>query len=215
MFSLICQNRLFNQHPKDSKMHQNTLAIPLAFIVLIALNLWITIGIRGFWWLKTLLIAASLALAIFVWTALESYLGWPSKCNLPEEYQVIWLSIHEPTVDKQGQVFVWARPVESEEDLVPYDLFIYKPMVAEPRAYFLPYTRKLHEEGQKAIQSLKQGKIVIGKNGKESSANQKGSQGTEQQENNASDSKNSGGETMGGDPYFFELPPTKFIEKND
>ena len=30
-----------------------------------------------------------------------------------------------------------------------------------------------------------------------------------------SESKNTGGDTQGGDPYFFELPPAKFIEKND
>lgn len=194
-------------------MQQNTLSIPLAFIVLMALNLWITIGIKGFWWIKTFLIAASLTLAIFVWGSLESYLGWPSRSELPEEYQVLWLSIQEPTVDKEGSIFLWARPVESEMDLVPYDLFIYKPKVTEPRSFQLDYTRKLHEQGQKTIESLKQGKIIIGKKSKSASGDGTG-ESNESQDGN-SESKNTGGDTQGGDPYFFELPPAKFIEKND
>jgi hypothetical protein len=196
-------------------MQQNTLSIPLAFIVLMALNLWITIGIKGFWWVKTLLIAASLTLAIFVWASLESYLGWPCRSDLPEEYQILWLSIQEPTVDKDGAVFLWARPVESEMDLVPYDLFVYKPKISEPRAFYLDYTRNLHEQSQKALESLKQGKIIIGKKADKDADGSNGSGESTEDQNANSESKGTGGETKGGDPYFFELPPTKFIEKND
>lgn len=196
-------------------MQQNTLSIPLAFIVLMALNLWITIGIKGFWWVKTLLIAASLTLAIFVWASLESYLGWPCRSDFPEEYQILWLSIQEPTVDKDGAVFLWARPVESEMDLVPYDLFVYKPTISEPRAFYLDYTRNLHEQSQKALESLKQGKIIIGKKADKGADGSNGSGESTEDQNANSESKGTGGETKGGDPYFFELPPTKFIEKND
>lgn len=196
-------------------MYHNTLSIPIAFIVLIAVNLWITIAIRSFWWLKILLIAASLTLGVFVWGALESYVGWPSGADLPEEYQVLWVFVQEPTADKEGQIFLWARPVESEMDLVPYDLFIYKPEVSEPRAFYLDYTRNLHEQSQKAIESLKQGKIVIGKKSKSDAAESMGSNSGQNQEGTEANSQSGNGSTEGGDPYFFELPPTKFIEKEE
>lgn len=196
-------------------MHTNTLAIPLAFIVLMAINLWITIGIKGFWWLKVSLITIALALSLFVWRALESYIGWPSKQDLPAEYQILWVMVEEPTATKEGQVFLWIRPVRSEMDLIPYDLFIYKPEISEPRAYCLNYSRKLHEQSQKAIDALKKGKIIIGKKEIAGAEGEEGS-GTQNQGDSSDESAENGdGQTRGGDPYFFELPPSKFIEKDE
>lgn len=196
-------------------MHTNTLAIPLAFIVLMAINLWITIGIKGFWWLKVSLITIALALSLFVWGSLESYIGWPSKQELPEEYQVLWLAIEEPTITKEGQVFLWARPVRSEMDLIPYDLFIYKPEISEPRAYCLTYSRNLHEQSQKAIEALKKGKIIIGKKITEELKGEQGSGMQTEGESSDENAENGDGQTRGGDPYFFELPPSKFIQKDE
>lgn len=195
-------------------MNANNLAIPVAFMILMAANLWIIIGMKGLWWVKSIFITATLALVLVVWGSIGTYAGWPSKGELPEEYQVIWVQVQEPTVDSEGQIFLWARHVESEMDLIPYDLFIYKPSIAEPRAYCLNYTRNLHEQSQKAIESLKKGKIVIGKKNHEGAHGSGDSADTNDEASGNQDSENAAGQTMGGDPYFFELPPAKFIEKN-
>lgn len=201
-------------------MYENTLPIPLAFIILTTINLWILIGLKGLWWIKTILISCTLMLSLLVWSALNTYLGWPTHSGLPEEYQVIWVSVHEPTTDKEGSIYIWAKYVESEKDLVPYDFLVYKTKSIEPRAFSLKYTRNLHKQSQKAIDALKNGKIVMGK-AKGSDFDSKienfssNSEQSSEESSNSENTESGGGDTLGGDPYFFELPPSKFIEKDD
>lgn len=177
-------------------MNSATFAVPLAFIILSILILWIITGINGKWWLKSLVILITSYFSLAVWLSLNSYMGWPCREPLPDKYQVLWIVVNEPQKEFDGAIYIWLRNLEHHSS---HNLFEYQPH-SEPRVYFVPYTRELHEQVQKGIESLKQGKVIVG--GKKMASGQE-SQRSDEQAN-----QGSGGDSTNAQQYFWELPPS-------
>lgn len=143
----------------------STLAIPIAFLILAALLLWLIIDVRGKWWLKALLMILVVSFSITVWKSLDSYLGWPTSAALPKKAILIWIVVNEPNpkLGDPGAVYLWLKPREAlpeRPNNSHWALFVYTPNPNEPRTYKLPYSRLIHKEAQKALGLLMGDKSV-------------------------------------------------------
>lgn len=182
-------------------MSANTLAIPFGFIILAMIILWIMIGIKGNWWMKSCIIVITSFFSLAVWMAMPSYMGWPAHDELPSKYQVFWIVVSEPNKESSGAIFVWLRGLESTHN--KYNLFEYKASL-EPRAYHFKYSRELHEQSQRALNGLKEGRAIVG--GKEMIGNPESHQGE--------NGKGGGGISENAQPYFWELPEGYLPQKD-
>jgi hypothetical protein len=119
----------------------------LGLLMLDALLLWTTIGSRGRWWLKIVVMLVVLTFNFAVWNALDTYRGWPTTEPLPARAVFIASAIEEPSeVDHNpGVIYVWLVPLHHNQPFLGY-----RASGAEPRAYREPYSQELHQAIQQA-----------------------------------------------------------------
>ncbi len=123
----------------------SVLTIPLAFLFLAAILLWLVIGARGWWSVKLLMMAISATLSFEIFQSLQSYMGWPKHsqyADMPAKLLVYDIRVVEPSAENPGAVYLWAKP-EGRLSL-----------------YVLPYSRSAHKEAEKVKQSLVDGDTV-------------------------------------------------------
>lgn len=199
-------------------MNPGVAAIPIGFVILTFLFLWYAITAKGKWWIKVILFFTLPSFGLAVWHSLGSYLGWPTAEKLPNKFIMAWAEVREPnpkTHDK-GVVYIWLYPYEQEN--VKSGILDYKKSFGEPRAYKIPYSRKLFEQ-------ILQAKILIQKGGspvfekdavgvpQDGSGNNDGRHGEGNQEGGSDHNEGQG--TEGGDNFkWYELPPSKPPNKN-
>ena len=118
--------------------------IAVAFLCLAGPLLWFCVGARGYWPLKLALILVVTLYAFVVWHALGSFTGWPTKQAMPKRCLYVASVVVEPDKDQDGATYVWCISPDKG------GLLEYKPGVAEPRAYRLPYERPTHEQLENA-----------------------------------------------------------------
>jgi len=178
------------------------------FILLGGLILWFVIGTKGYWPLKMVLITMTLCFSLFLSQTMEDVRGWPTDDEPPEKFIVHWLVIKEPskldTTDKGG-IYMWVTDLGGDGK--------------EPRAYKTKYSREGHEEAQKAIGMIMDGKTVMGsRNGKKGEGDGSGD-GEGKGEGGGKKGQGQGNGTGGGslsnspEIIFHELPPSKLPEK--
>lgn len=132
-----------------------SIAIPLGFAVLAGVLCWYLTYTKGRWPLKLCLIALLSGFGLEVWSALDSYSGWPAREELPRRSLLIAAIMREPNPATRdpGAIFVWVQPLVDGNP----DPFEYRPVSGEPRAYRLPYSRPTHEQMSQALQAMSQG----------------------------------------------------------
>jgi hypothetical protein len=135
-----------------------TLIIPAAFVFLAAILLWITIGLKGNWWIKLLAMVITLLVSLEMWRSLDSYLGYFRTADLgsiTEKRAILfWARVDEPDerASGPGAIYMWMR-LEGEKEK--------KSWFANPSAGTLPqvfkfsYSREFHKAVVSAL-----GKIV-------------------------------------------------------
>ena len=86
--------------------------------------------------------------SIIVLLSLKDFIGWPSKSELPQEFQLHWAIIDEPDKIKntEGAIYMWITRLDKENK-----------NKGLPRAYKIDYTRKNHEQIIKGLISLGDG----------------------------------------------------------
>lgn len=136
-----------------------TLIIPAAFVFLAAILLWITIGIRGKWWVKLLAMVVTLLVGLQMWRSLDSYLGYFKTADLGSMTRkraiLFWARVDEPDgqVSDPGAIYMWMR-VEGENGK--------KWWFANPSAGTLPqvfkfsYSREFHKAVVSALGKILQ-----------------------------------------------------------
>lgn len=136
----------------------HSIAIPLGFIILTGLLCWHLAYAKGRWWLKLAFTVLLVGFGLEVSRALDSYAGWPTGEEMPENGQLLGAVIREPSprVGDKGAIYVWIRPLEPPVS----GLLRETPSPDEPRAYRLPYSREMHEEMEQAMQALRSGQPV-------------------------------------------------------
>lgn len=98
---------------------------------------------RGAGWRQRALYAVCAPLvALGLWLGRPDPAGWPSRAAVPELASLVWARVDEPNpaASDPGRIYLWV------------DLG-----AAAPRAYSLPYSRRLHERVQHALAALRHG----------------------------------------------------------
>ena len=120
--------------------------IAVAFLLLAGLLLWFVIGSAGRWYLKLPLIVVTPLFMFLVWSALDSFTGWPTRSELPPRSYFIAATVSEPEPGGEGgAIRVWVIPPSGRGGPFAYD-----PDRSRPRAFELPYSRALHRQVQAA-----------------------------------------------------------------
>lgn len=126
-----------------------------AYVIPLVLVVWLWLSPLKSIVAKGLITALLPAFYFLHWQGLQDYKGWPAEQSLPEKFELIAADVVEPTThnQQQGMIYLWVRPdlgnvtgEKAEENI-------------NPRAYGLPYSRKLHEmlfETRKRIEAGQQ-----------------------------------------------------------
>ena len=130
-------------------MAEGIIGLTTSFLVLVALILWLIIHTKNkFWIIKSIIITSATLFSIVVLFSLKDFIGWPSKSTLPQEFQLHWAIIDEPSKVKktEGAIYMWVTALDKENK-----------SKSLPRAYKINYTRKNHKEIMKGLISLGDG----------------------------------------------------------
>ncbi len=143
-----------------------TLGIPLAYLIVTALVLWMALTARGRWWIKALVIAAALLFGLALWRSIESLQGWPVEAPMPDRFEIVWTEAREDNrkSGRDGAVYVWARAIAAADPAGrSFSLRLHtRDLPGEPRLYKLPYSRGLHEQTEEIRKKLAAGERFFG-----------------------------------------------------
>lgn len=182
-----------------------TLVIPIAFLFLCCLFLWVIIGARGRWWLKLILMVATVVISYGAWLALDSYFGSPKKTELKalsgQTAFLFWVTINEPDGEKDsGSINMWLRPTRE----------------VSAKLYQFPYSRSLHQATQGFLE------VILKNNGSPiqiafTEESKQGEQAAKANSTNNGVRPPSGGArgqlSYQSEPRVYELPPVKLPQK--
>ena len=204
----------------------DTFGIPLAFVIIAALTLWVVVGSRGWWWVKGCVVAIAIFFSISLWHSLGGLEGWPTDQPLPEKFEIKWIVIEEPNkkTGSKGRILVLAKNLNPElknKSRIP--LLHSKDKSNEPRIHELPYSRELHKQSIQIQKKIAAGGKFYGEmkargKGLKGKGEGKG-KGKGQGRGRDGQGKNGNGRSGGSlsneqDPIFHELPPPYFPPKS-
>jgi len=196
-------------------MNLEIIGIPLTFVVLATVLLWLIILGKGPWWLKAVIVPAVLYFSLVMWSSLNQIAGWATDNQMPKRFTIHWAMVKEPSkvaAHDQGAVFLWATEINQHNELVKHNTaswlqpFTSRKISVEPRSYRLPYSENLHEQVQKVLENIMKGKPVIGEakdlNGKP-------------KKDDKGENSSSGGQSLSNEQefMFYELPAPRLPEK--
>lgn len=217
-------------------MDFNAIGIPVAFVLLVAIGLWLLIFAKGWWALKLVFMSFCVYFSMIVWLSLSQLSGWPSNSDLPEKFLFNGVAVKEPSlIDLQdkGNIYIWATELTDEftakkTNVSPWlQPFVSKKRSSEPRAYRLPFTEQMKKQLSQVSKMMKAGKAVVGeKNNLLGKGNGEGENGDGNGDGQG-EGKNQGRPGLDGEGtegfgsisqdqefMFYELPPPKFPNKD-
>lgn len=127
-----------------------SLSIILGFAVLLFVTLVALLWSHWPAWLKGVLITAVTVLYFYGHEAVHSIWGIPSTDALPPKFVMLSAVVQEPTGKTPGLLYLWVSKIGDNGP------------VLEPRAYQLPYTRKLHMQIEEGIKKGRDGISQVG-----------------------------------------------------
>ena len=135
-------------------MNHAIVGLSITYAALAALLLGIFFLSRTKVWLKFICLILVSIFYFLTYNSFTGLLGWPTKQQLPEEFQLMASSIIEPdeSTGEPGRIHIW---VTAFDDNKPEE---------KPRAFELPYDLELHASLDKALEKIRQGKIQLGRN---------------------------------------------------
>lgn len=201
-------------------MDLNAVGIPLTFLVLCSMGLWLITYARGSWLIKLAFISICLYFSFLMWHSLSELSGWCTDSPMPKKSIIHWILVSEPSKSStkdQGGIFFWATEVDENNEIVrKMSILLLRPFSSkksetEPRAYRLPYSEDLHEKSAKAMRELMKGKTLIGE--REASGN--GGEGLNEGGLNGKNGGKSNGGSLSREQVLriYELPTFKLPPK--
>lgn len=135
-------------------MNQAIVGLSVSYVALAALLVGIFLISRTSVWVKFLCVFMVTGFYFMTYQSFLGLLGWPTKQDLPEQFQLMASSIIEPdeSAGDPGSIHIWITMFEDN-----------KPE-RRPRSYELPYDLELHASLEKALEQIRQGKIQLGRN---------------------------------------------------
>ncbi len=142
-----------------------SIAIPIAFLILVVVLLWLIVHLKGKFWIKLTFVSVATYYCIVLWYSLATFAGWSSSEELPAEFQVQWIVIKEPNkkTGHDGAIYLWISDIENKAESRNILNFLgYNAQKGEPRSFKIRYTRELHERAAGAMGMLRRGIPVKG-----------------------------------------------------
>ena len=144
-------------------MNESILLLVAVNVVVLALLVLVLVFSRLHWVLRLLLV---LVVSGGYWVAYQGWdraQGWPSTNQVPEKFLLHGAVIEEPDKEKgiDGTIFLWVTDLST---FVPAE---------QPRAYVMPYSKRLHGKAQEALRQMRNGQLQLGRVKLESGARQK------------------------------------------
>lgn len=202
-------------------MNLNAIGIPLTFIILASLGLWMILYSKGAWYYKLFYIALCLYFSFIMWFSLSDLSGWATDSKFPVKSMIHWILVQEPSKSNSkeaGNIFIWATELDEENNLKhtsTYDImkpFSGKKNTYEPRSFRLPYSEELHKQAAQAMQMIMQGKTLIGD--ASGTGDGEGQNGMNGGKNESKEKSNGDGSLSQQQVFrFYELPPSKLPSK--
>jgi hypothetical protein len=127
-----------------------SLALVLAYAALVLIAVLALLWSPWPRWLKAGLALGATLLYFFGHEAVHGLLGVASRDALPENFVVVAAMVEEPSAQNHGALYLWVRPLHDGV------------AEAEPRAYRLAYTRKLHEQINEGLKKGRDGVSQMG-----------------------------------------------------
>lgn len=102
-------------------------------------------------------IALTLVVLLSVGTfwSLATYRGYPSADIHEKEYHLVWGDVRQPKENDPGAIYLWLYEPKREPNWL--EELIHVEFKSIPRAYVLPYSKKLEDELRKALQKIREG----------------------------------------------------------
>ena len=162
------------------------IGLSIAFVIISAIVLWFSIRTPGQIIIKAILIPATIWYGLVLYYSVPNLMGWPVSQSIPENSQVLAIRIKEPDLklNDPGAIYFWVNiePVSKSPEqtlasvLNPKNTFSYDGKT-QPRAYQLPYSRKMHKaivEAQRKAHGIRGAQIRtrIGQRGQGNPDNQ-------------------------------------------
>ena len=139
-------------------MDLNAVGIPLTFLVLCSMGLWLILYAKGSWHIKLAFISICLYFSFLMWHSLSDLSGWCTDSPMPKKSIIHWILVSEPSKSNardQGNIFFWATEIDENNEIIrKVSLLLLRPFSSkknetEPRAYRLPYSEDLHEKSER------------------------------------------------------------------
>ena len=158
-------------------MWSGYIGLSIAFVIISSIVLWFSIRTPGQIIIKAMLIPATVWYGLVLYYAVPNLMGWPISQTIPDNSHVLAIRIKEPdpTHNDPGAIYFWVniKPDSKNSEptlkaqLNPKNVFSYNSK-SQPRAYQMPYSRKMHKkivEAQRKAQGVSgaQLKTKIGK----------------------------------------------------
>jgi hypothetical protein len=157
------------------------LVYPACFLTLAALTgLAASSGRR--WALRLPLIAATPVLALAVWWQLAQRDGWPTGSRPASGSAFVAGVVQAPTSGRHGAIYLWAQPPNSDT----------------PRAFRLPYSRRLERQVAQAASAARRGARV----------------GLRARKKRPGEKKGVGAQIQSAAIQFYRLPPRRLATKD-
>lgn len=142
------------------------IGLSIAFVIISAIVLWFSIRTPGQIVIKAMLIPATIWYGLALYYTVPNLMGWPISEVIPDNSQVLAIRIKEPNPQHNdpGAIYFWVNIEPSSKNaqqtlvaqLNPKSVFSYNSKT-QPRAYQLPYSRKMHKaivEAQRQAQGM-------------------------------------------------------------
>jgi hypothetical protein len=198
-----------------------TLIIPVAFIFLAAILLWITIGIQGKWWIKLIAMLVTVLVSLEIWRSLDSYAGYFKAADLgsmtDQRAVLFWARIDEPdeNASDPGAIYMWMRLERGTKN----KWWFANPTAGKmPRVFKFSYSREFHKAIASALGKILEengNPIEIAFNGMEGQQGKIGRAGaTRNYDGDGSRlPEDETGSMSVGQGVFYVLPPSKLPAK--
>jgi hypothetical protein len=147
------------------------IGLSIAFVIISAIVLWFSIRTPGQIIIKAMLIPATIWFGLVLYYTVPNLAGWPVSQPIPDNSQVLAIRINEPNpiYNDPGAIYFWVSIKPSSKSSKQKLAGLVNPKnissinrETQPRAYQLPYSRKLHKaivEAQRKAKGTPGGQI--------------------------------------------------------
>ena len=148
------------------EMWTGYIALAIAFVIISAIVLWFSIRTPGQVIIKAILIPTTIWYGLALYYTVPNLVGWPVAGAIPDNSQVLAVRINEPNAlyNDPGAIYFWVQVKPESKSSGPKLAGLLNPKNIssanrenQPRAYKLPYSRKMHKaivEAQRRAQGV-------------------------------------------------------------